>query len=122
MRLQEGAHINKSLLVLSTVIQKLSESYNRGGGAQGHIPYRSSKITRILQNSLGGNALSTIVCNVTPAALHSDETHNTLRFASRAKSVSLGKAKKNRGNEGKPAASSKAATTMAAVAASSRKP
>ena len=49
--------------------------------------YRSSKITRILQNSLGGNALSTIVCNVTPANWHTDESHNPLRFAARAKNL-----------------------------------
>ena len=80
---QEGGHINKSLLVLGTVIQKLSQA--KGGAL--HVPYRSSKITRILQNSLGGNALSTIVCNATPANWHAEETHNTLRFAARAKNL-----------------------------------
>ena len=87
MRREEGGHINKSLLVLGTVIQKLSDAASKGHGAPAHVPYRSSKITRILQNSLGGSASSMIVCNVTPASLHSEESHNTLRFASRAKCV-----------------------------------
>ena len=55
--------------------------------AGGHIPYRDSKLTRILQPSLGGNAKTAIICNVTPAAMHSDESINTLRFACRAKRV-----------------------------------
>ena len=86
VRREEGGHINKSLLVLATVIQKLSDAASKGH-APAHVPYRSSKITRILQNSLGGNAWSMIICNVTPASLHSEESHNTLRFASRAKCV-----------------------------------
>ncbi len=53
----------------------------------GHIPYRDSKLTRILQPSLGGNARTAIICTVNPAAAHVDETHNTLRFACRAKRV-----------------------------------
>ena len=55
--------------------------------AGGHIPYRDSKLTRILQPSLGGNAKTAIICNVTPAAPHVDESHSTLRFASRAKRI-----------------------------------
>ena len=86
VRREEGGHINKSLLVLGTVIQKLSDAASKGH-APAHVPYRSSKITRVLQNSLGGNAWSMIICNVTPASLHSEESHNTLRFASRAKCV-----------------------------------
>jgi len=86
VRREEGGHINKSLLVLGTVIQKLSDAASKGH-APAHVPYRSSKITRILQNSLGGNAWSMIICNVTPASLHSEESHNTLKFASRAKCV-----------------------------------
>ena len=52
-----------------------------------HIPYRDSKLTRILQSSLGGNARTGIVCTVTPAAQHVDETLSTLRFANRAKNI-----------------------------------
>lgn len=55
--------------------------------AGGHIPYRDSKLTRILQPSLGGNAKTAIICNLTPAACHVEETHSTLRFACRAKRV-----------------------------------
>ncbi|KFM22412.1 Centromere-associated protein E [Auxenochlorella protothecoides] len=82
-RAREGAAINKSLLTLGTVINKLSE----GGGAGSHIPYRDSKLTRILQPALGGNARTAIICAVTPAALHVEESHSTLRFACRAKRV-----------------------------------
>jgi centromeric protein E len=52
-----------------------------------HIPYRDSKLTRILQPSLGGNARTAIICMITPAAEHADESHNTLEFAARAKKV-----------------------------------
>lgn len=83
-RLKEGSHINKSLLCLGTVIGKLSEGIEQQGG---HIPFRDSKLTRILQPSLGGNAKTLVICNVTPSSLHVDETHSTLRFASRAKQV-----------------------------------
>lgn len=54
-------------------------------GERGYIPYRDSKLTRLLQPSLGGNAKITIICTVTGALLSSDETHNTLKFANRAK-------------------------------------
>ena len=83
-RLKEGGHINKSLLYLGTVISKLSEGVTQ---ATGHIPYRDSKLTRILQNSLGGNTRTAIVCTVTPAAAFVEETVSTLKFASRAKSI-----------------------------------
>lgn len=83
-RMKEGAAINKSLLTLGTVINKLSE----GSGASGaHIPYRDSKLTRILQPSLGGNAKTAIICAITPACQHVEESHSTLRFACRAKRV-----------------------------------
>jgi hypothetical protein len=55
--------------------------------AGGHIPYRDSKLTRILQPSLGGNAKTAIICNITPASVHLEESHSTLRFACRAKRV-----------------------------------
>lgn len=84
MRLVEGGHINKSLLTLGTVINKLSSGESR---TSSHIPYRDSKLTRLLQPALGGNARTAIVCAVTPASLHMDETLSTLKFASRAKKV-----------------------------------
>jgi hypothetical protein len=79
-RLVEGGHINKSLLTLGTVISKLSE-----GSA--HIPYRDSKLTRILQTALGGNSRTAIICTITSAAAHNEETLSTLKFASRAKII-----------------------------------
>ena len=79
-RLQEGISINRGLLALGNVICALSEG-------KSHVPYRDSKLTRILQPSLGGNAKTAIICAVTPAAQHAEETHSTLRFACRAKRV-----------------------------------
>jgi centromeric protein E len=72
-RLKEGSHINRSLLSLSRVIQKLSEPET---DASTFINYRDSKLTRILQAALGGNALTVIICTVTPAVV--DETYYTL--------------------------------------------
>ncbi|KAJ8485346.1 hypothetical protein OPV22_017831 [Ensete ventricosum] len=81
MRLKEGSHINKSLMTLGTVIKKLSE----GAEGQGiHVPYRDSKLTRILQPALGGNANTAIICNITLAQVHADETKSSLQFSSRA--------------------------------------
>ncbi|XAR64166.1 Plus-end-directed kinesin ATPase [Bertholletia excelsa] len=81
-RLKEGSHINRSLLTLGTVIRKLSK------GRTVHIPYRDSKLTRILQNSLGGNARTCIICTMSPARSHVEQSRNTLLFASCAKQVS----------------------------------
>ncbi|XP_062541195.1 LOW QUALITY PROTEIN: uncharacterized protein LOC134209220 [Armigeres subalbatus] len=83
-RFIEGAHINKSLLSLSCVIQKLSENAESADNLK-YINYRDSKLTRILQASLGGNAVTTMICNITPAAL--DESYYTLSFAMRAKTI-----------------------------------
>ncbi|KAI3820168.1 hypothetical protein L1987_14026 [Smallanthus sonchifolius] len=80
-RLKEGGHINRSLLTLGTVIRKLSKEPN------GHIPYRDSKLTRILQNSLGGNAKTAIICTLSPAHTHLEQSRNTLLFAVCAKEV-----------------------------------
>ncbi|KAM6568106.1 hypothetical protein CsatB_016091 [Cannabis sativa] len=80
-RLKEGSHINRSLLTLGTVIRKLSK------GRNGHVPYRDSKLTRILQNSLGGNARTAIICTLSPARSHVEQSRNTLFFASCAKEV-----------------------------------
>ncbi|GFQ00905.1 kinesin-related protein 4 [Phtheirospermum japonicum] len=83
VRLKEGKHINKSLMILGNVINKLSE----GGKQRGHIPYRDSKLTRILQPALGGNAKTSIICTVAPEEVHIEETKGTLQFASRAKRI-----------------------------------
>ncbi|XVF12287.1 hypothetical protein REPUB_Repub08aG0102700 [Reevesia pubescens] len=81
-RLREGCHINLSLMTLTTVIRKLSV-----GKRSGHIPYRDSKLTRILQHSLGGNACTAIICTLSPALSHFEQSRNTLFFATRAKEV-----------------------------------
>ncbi|XP_039795244.1 kinesin-like protein KIN-7I isoform X6 [Panicum virgatum] len=81
LRLKEGSHINKSLMILGTVIKKLSEGIEGQGG---HVPYRDSKLTRILQPALGGNSNTAIICNITLAQVHADETKSSLQFASRA--------------------------------------
>ncbi|KAL0344988.1 UNVERIFIED_CONTAM: Kinesin-like protein NACK2 [Sesamum radiatum] len=81
-RLKEGSHINRSLLTLTTVIRKLSD-----GKRSGHIPYRNSKLTRILQTSLGGNARTAIICTMSPALSHVEQSRNTLLFATSAKEV-----------------------------------
>ncbi|KAK3007046.1 hypothetical protein RJ639_017065 [Escallonia herrerae] len=80
-KLKEGSHINRSLLTLTTVIRKLS------GGKRSHIPYRDSKLTRILQPSLGGNARTAIICTMSPALSHVEQSRNTLLFATSAKEV-----------------------------------
>jgi centromeric protein E len=76
-RLKEGANINKSLLTLGNVIAKLST------GERSHVPFRDSKLTRILEPALGGNSRTAIICTITPAAMHSEETISTLKFATR---------------------------------------
>ncbi|KAF2614877.1 hypothetical protein F2Q70_00011902 [Brassica cretica] len=81
LRLKEGNHINQSLLTLTTVIRKLSS------GKKDHIPYRNSKLTRILQNSLGGNSRTAIICTISPALSHVAQTKKTLSFATSAKEV-----------------------------------
>lgn len=83
VRLKEGKYINKSLMILGNVINKLSE----GGRQRAHIPYRDSKLTRILQPALGGNAKTSIICTLAPEEIHIEETRGTLQFASRAKRV-----------------------------------
>ncbi|KAM0437773.1 hypothetical protein ACHAPT_002138 [Fusarium lateritium] len=105
-RRQEGAHINKSLLTLGTVIAKLSEwkeKESKGGDKDGkHLPYRDSKLTRLLQGALSGNSLVSILCTIqigagNSAALannHTLETINTLKFASRAKNNIVSHAKR----------------------------
>eukprot|EP01124_Arcella_intermedia_P025825 TRINITY_DN4706_c0_g1_i5.p1 TRINITY_DN4706_c0_g1~~TRINITY_DN4706_c0_g1_i5.p1 ORF type:complete len:492 (+),score=108.59 TRINITY_DN4706_c0_g1_i5:650-2125(+) len=80
VRLAEGVSINTSLLHLGTVIQSLSEK-------QSHIPFRQSKLTRILQPALGGNGKTAIICTVTPATQYRDDTRATLFFADKAKSI-----------------------------------
>ncbi|CAI9115403.1 OLC1v1016302C1 [Oldenlandia corymbosa var. corymbosa] len=81
LRRKEGSYINKSLLTLGTVISKLTDDKAT------HIPYRDSKLTRLLQSSLSGHGRVSLICTVTPASSNSEETHNTLKFANRSKHV-----------------------------------
>ncbi|KAL3350789.1 hypothetical protein AABB24_023289 [Solanum stoloniferum] len=83
LRRKEGSYINKSLLTLGTVIGKLSE------GKAFHVPYRDSKLTRLLQSSLSGHGHVSLICTITPASSNMEETHNTLKFASRSKRVEI---------------------------------
>eukprot|EP00752_Nemacystus_decipiens_P014174 g12605.t1 len=80
-RLKEGAQINKSLSALGNVIKALTS----GGNA--HVPYRDSKLTRLLQDALGGTAYTVVCCNVSPVEASESETLSTLRFAERLKKV-----------------------------------
>ena len=114
-RLKEGAQINKSLSALGQVIHALGmvkkgsgEAAATGAGGDGgnddgavsktkkgpprasshsHIPYRDSKLTRLLQDSLGGNSVTMMIANISPATINLSETLSSLRFASRAKEV-----------------------------------
>ncbi|XP_027353214.1 kinesin-like protein KIN-7K, chloroplastic [Abrus precatorius] len=83
MRRREGSYINKSLLTLGTVISKLTED------KASHIPYRDSKLTRVLQSSLSGHGRVSLICTVTPSSSSTEETHNTLKFAHRAKHIEI---------------------------------
>ncbi|KAM0792007.1 hypothetical protein ACM66B_007118 [Microbotryomycetes sp. NB124-2] len=84
-RRKEGAYINKSLLTLSTVIGKLSEARSHGAGQ--HVPYRDSKLTRLLQPALSGKSRIAVICTISPDEQHATETLSTLKFARRAKMV-----------------------------------
>jgi centromeric protein E len=107
-RRTEGSHINKSLLTLGTVIGRLSSDKEKAGSEKDkaskekHLPYRDSKLTRLLQPALSGNSLVSILCtiqigpsgSIAAASNHTGETLNTLKFASRAKNNIISHAKK----------------------------
>lgn len=105
-RRTEGSHINKSLLTLGTVIARLSSDKDKNEKDKtkkdNHLPYRDSKLTRLLQGALSGNSLVSILCTIqigssgssAAAASHTGETINTLKFASRAKNNIVSHAKK----------------------------
>ncbi|PRQ21198.1 putative plus-end-directed kinesin ATPase [Rosa chinensis] len=85
MRLKEGIHINKGLLALGNVISALGDEKKRKEG--GHVPYRDSKLTRLLQDSLGGNSKTVMIACVSPAETNAEETLNTLKYANRARKI-----------------------------------
>ncbi|XP_011636104.1 kinesin-like protein KIF18A [Pogonomyrmex barbatus] len=87
VRFKEGANINKSLLALGNCINNLADGIK-------HIPYRDSKLTRLLKDSLGGNCHTVMIANIAPSSLTYEDTYNTLRYANRAKKIKSN-AKKN---------------------------
>ncbi|CAJ0573656.1 unnamed protein product, partial [Mesorhabditis spiculigera] len=79
-RAKEAGNINQSLLTLGRCITSLTTN-------AGHIPYRESKLTRLLQDSLGGSTVTTIIATISPSAANFEETLSTLEYASRAKNI-----------------------------------
>ncbi|XP_068026038.1 kinesin-like protein KIF18B [Melanerpes formicivorus] len=84
-RLREGASINRSLLALLSVIQALAGAK----GKQSHVPYRDSKLTRLLKDSIGGNCRTLMLAALSPSPLCCQDTLNTLKYASRAKEIQV---------------------------------
>ncbi|XP_025897027.1 kinesin-like protein KIF18A [Nothoprocta perdicaria] len=82
-RFREGTNINRSLLALGNVINALADPKSK----KQHIPYRNSKLTRLLKDSLGGNCRTIMIAAVSPSSLFYDDTYNTLRYANRAKDI-----------------------------------
>ncbi|XP_066492740.1 kinesin-like protein KIF18A [Tiliqua scincoides] len=82
-RFREGANINRSLLALGNVINALADPKSK----KQHIPYRNSKLTRLLKDSLGGNCRTIIIAAVSPSSMFYDDTYNTLKYANRAKDI-----------------------------------
>lgn len=83
IRLREGAKINRSLLALANCINALGDKTKKGF----FVPYRDSKLTRLLKDSLGGNSRTVMIANISPAGGQIEETLNTLKYASRAKNI-----------------------------------
>ena len=92
-RLKEGAHINKSLVTLGSVISALAEASSlknptkSSSKNQTHIPYRDSTLTWLLKDSLGGNSKTIMIAAISPADVNHNETLSTLRYANRAKNI-----------------------------------
>ena len=83
IRRDEGSNINKSLLALGTCINILSDKNKKNS----FVPYRDSKLTRLLKDSLGGNISTIMIACISPSILSYDETLNTLQYASRARNI-----------------------------------
>ncbi|KAF8072828.1 Kifc3 [Scenedesmus sp. PABB004] len=96
-RLREAAAINRSLSALGDVVAALQ-------ARAAHVPYRNSKLTRLLEDSLGGSAKTLVVCCVSPAAENAGESRCSLEFAARARKVELGAARSSATGGGSPAA------------------
>ncbi|XP_064490265.1 kinesin-like protein KIF18A [Ornithodoros turicata] len=89
VRFREGTNINRSLLALGNCINALAD-YKR----KGHVPYRDSKLTRILKDSLGGKCQTVMIAAISPSSFNYEDTYNTLKYADRAKNIRL-EAKRN---------------------------
>ncbi|EYU25460.1 hypothetical protein MIMGU_mgv1a000623mg [Erythranthe guttata] len=85
LRFKEGVHINKGLLALGNVISALGDEKKRKESL--HVPYRDSKLTRLLQDSLGGNSRTVMIACISPADINAEETLNTLKYANRARNI-----------------------------------
>lgn len=85
-RLKEGCAINKSLTVLGNCISVLADKA-LGKSSKSVVPFRDSTLTRILQNALGGNSKTIMICAVSPAGINYEESLGTLRYADRAKKI-----------------------------------
>ena len=86
IRLIEGANINRSLLTLGNCINALCDAASKGI-KKPYVPYRDSKLTRLLKDSLGGNARTIMIANISPSINTFDDTNNTLKYANRAKNI-----------------------------------
>ncbi|KAM8813306.1 kinesin-like protein KIF18A [Rhynchonycteris naso] len=82
-RFLEGTNINRSLLALGNVINALADTKRKNQ----HIPYRNSKLTRLLKDSLGGNCQTIMIAAISPSSMSYDDTYNTLKYANRAKDI-----------------------------------
>lgn len=85
IRLREGAKINTSLLALANCINALGDKTKKGF----FVPFRDSKLTRMLKDSLGGNCKTVMIATVSPASSQNEETINTLKYANRAKNIKM---------------------------------
>lgn len=85
-RMKEGININMGLLALGNVISALGAEENTGGATK-FVPYRDSKLTRMLQDSLGGNSRTLMIACVSPADINFEESLNALRYANRARNI-----------------------------------
>eukprot|EP00249_Psilotum_nudum_P001711 c14348_g1_i1 orf=1037-4090(-) len=85
LRFKEGVHINKGLLALGNVISALGDEMKRKERV--HVPYRNSKLTRLLQDSLGGNSRTIMIACISPTDTNREETLNTLKYANRARNI-----------------------------------
>jgi kinesin family member 18/19 len=85
IRLREGAKINTSLLALANCINALGDKTKKGF----FVPFRDSKLTRMLKDSLGGNCKTVMIATISPSSSQYEETINTLKYANRAKNIKM---------------------------------